>query len=72
MDDNQEECDCSTGPFCRHWNDPSACEEKCARCGHSCSDHGSVGSGTPCAADGCDCPGWIGENEIDTPPGNKP
>lgn len=27
-----------TGPFCRHWSDPSDCELNCV-CGHRCAEH---------------------------------
>lgn len=30
-----------SGPFCKHWGDPSDCEEVCARCGHPCCAHGA-------------------------------
>lgn len=28
-----------TGPFCRHYSDPSDCELNCVTCGHRCTDH---------------------------------
>lgn len=49
-----------TGPFCRHYNDPSDCDEPCARCGHKCSEHGGGwDNNEPCEHDGCACPGFV-------------
>lgn len=28
-----------SGPFCRHWGDPSDCDELCLSCGHKCCNH---------------------------------
>lgn len=37
---DMDDFDCyETGPFCRHWSDPSDCEEVCSNCGHGCMDH---------------------------------
>lgn len=45
-----------SGPFCRHWADPSDCEERCFRCGHSCGAHHPDDD-----CDHCDCAGWLDE-----------
>ena len=49
-----------SGPFCRHWGDPSDCDELCATCGHRCTDH-SYGNGEPfeCMVDDCKCEEWV-------------
>lgn len=54
-DDDSEWPD--SGPFCRHWSEVGDCDEKCARCGHTCSDHGSLGDDSRCRV--CDCPAWV-------------
>ncbi len=28
-----------SGPYCRHYSDPSECEDVCSWCGHRCADH---------------------------------
>lgn len=43
-----------SGPFCRHYHDPSDCDLTCAKCGHRCPDHDYT-DGT-CME--CDCPQW--------------
>ena len=43
-----------SGPFCRHWDDPSDCQLRCI-CGHLCRDH-FVGNSTKCYE--CDCAEW--------------
>lgn len=53
LDDEGEREEYDSGPFCRHWSDPSDCDEKCARCGHLCSAH----SFDDCSQ--CDCPEWV-------------
>jgi len=55
---DEDSSDYDSGPFCRHWSDPSDCEEVCAACGHHCRDH-DLGSDSFCYADGCDCPAWV-------------
>jgi hypothetical protein len=48
-----------SGPYCRHWDDPSDCETTCARCGHDCGDHPSpAGDEMACHAAGCACVAW--------------
>ena len=50
-----------SGPFCRHWSEPSWCEEKCAACGHGCQSH-EFGEG--CFACGeCECKEWKDRND---------
>lgn len=36
--DEDEDPGYDSGPFCRHWSDPSDCEELCV-CGHKCCEH---------------------------------
>jgi hypothetical protein len=59
-DDEAE--DWNSGPFCRHWGDPSDCNEKCAACGHWCSAHSQSDTLQDCRE--CDCAGFT-----DDPPG---
>lgn len=49
--------DYSSGPFCRHWGDPSDCEETCAECGHRCGIH--YGDDGECHDSGCKCLKWV-------------
>lgn len=51
-DVDREEWD--SGPFCRHWSDPSDCNELC-KCGHKCSEHAY---GDYCVVDDCTCDGF--------------
>ena len=46
--------DHDTGPFCRHFSDPSDCEITCQACGHLCRNHGYG----PEACGDCECPKW--------------
>ena len=43
-----------SGPFCRHWGDPSDCDIRCAACGHRCGIHGD----DSCDESGCSCTEW--------------
>lgn len=47
-----------TGPFCRHWGDPSECDEVCATCGHKCSRHDIDPDDSECMVQDCDCKKW--------------
>jgi hypothetical protein len=38
MEDETDFVDFETGPFCRHWSDPSDCDRQC-KCGHECCHH---------------------------------
>lgn len=58
-EDTDREID--SGPFCRHWGDPSDCEELCA-CGHTCAQHGR-GERSDCYEDGCDCAAFVEADE---------
>lgn len=46
-----------SGPFCRHYSDPSDCDEKCAACGHECRRHDQYDPGE-CLEDNCTCNAW--------------
>ena len=35
-DDPEDE----SGPYCRHWDEPSECVRRCAKCGKECRIHG--------------------------------
>lgn len=50
--------DYQSGPFCRHWADPSDCSKVCACCGHSCSAH-DYG----CDEYGCGCKEFVDAEE---------
>ena len=52
--------DYDSGPFCRHWGDPSDCEEKCGSCGHGCAWHWY--DGNACHNLFCICTSWIDKN----------
>ena len=43
-----------SGPFCRHWDDPSCCTEVCV-CGHRCIEHVFT---KPGECDRCECNEW--------------
>jgi hypothetical protein len=42
--------DMDSGPFCKHWSDPSSCSMVC-KCSHKCHKH----AGTVCNETGCGC-----------------
>jgi hypothetical protein len=50
--------DYESGPFCRHWSDPSYCAHECARCGHECNAHNGY-LDDRCDVRGCDCEAWL-------------
>ncbi len=50
-DDVDTEKDFDTGPFCRHFHDPSDCEKRCT-CGCACKRHG-YGDDSECMDCGC-------------------
>jgi len=52
-----------TGPFCRHFHDPTDCPEVCEACGHKCSEHDYIDM-SPCLVDGCTCRAWK-ENKME-------
>jgi hypothetical protein len=49
-----------SGPYCRHWSDPSDCDVSCATCGHLCGMHWDIGC-MQVLDDGkdCDCNQWL-------------
>lgn len=49
-DDELDGNEWDSGPYCRHWGDPSDCGSECATCGHQCCQHGQG-----CIVDGCAC-----------------
>lgn len=61
MSEETADYDCyagyDSGPFCRHWDDPSECGERCLSCQHRCVDH-EFGDSAECDEDGCECRGW--------------
>lgn len=59
-DEDSQEWD--SGPFCRHFGDPSDCAEVCARCGHRCVDHQYGDGESFCLDEDCDCPSWEDED----------
>ena len=59
MSDYWEHADFDTGPFCRHWSDPSDCDEMCV-CGHECHNHSNYEEGM-CTL--CECEEFRDEEE---------
>jgi hypothetical protein len=55
--------DYESGPFCRHWGDPSDCPIVCLGCGHRCSHHGAEDGLSGCNDYECDCEAWSEEQE---------
>lgn len=53
----------NSGPFCRHYGDPSDCETECGACGHSCHYHHDE----ECMVEGCQCAGWEEKEEQSKP-----
>jgi hypothetical protein len=49
-EEEQEEVEYDSGPYCEHWFDPWECEELC-KCGHMCKQH----PGSCCLVEGCPC-----------------
>lgn len=58
-----EEGDYESGPFCRHFGDPSFCDDVCQGCGHGCSRHAAMDGDTECLEDACNCGAWIEADE---------
>lgn len=58
-DEDDGFCDYDSGPFCKHWSDPSDCDELCATCGHMCCRHGY--STEECYVDDCKCEQFVDE-----------
>jgi hypothetical protein len=56
--DDNDWSDYETGPFCRHWGDPSDCDRECKRCGHKCPRHGFGNDNSACMEEGCQCQSW--------------
>lgn len=50
IDDETEDSDWESGPFCIHWDDPGDCNDLC-KCGHTCTQHG----GGHWSCEVCDC-----------------
>ena len=70
--DETEGPEYDTGPFCRHYGDPTYCDHLCGRCGHKCSEHDQDGEASgKCNHTGnetgedCTCPDWKPEGEND-------
>ena len=59
-DDDYDDGIIDSGPFCVHYGDPCDCEEKCARCGHTCASHS--GGREICYLDECDCEAFVDED----------
>ena len=62
MEDEQDDLDWSgyeSGPFCRHWGDPSDCDAQCKACGHLCSQHAYDEGDTYCFVEDCECDEWV-------------
>lgn len=54
MEEEIDWTDYESGPFCRHSSQLGDCDELCAACGHTCSEHWSDG----CDHEGCLCMAW--------------
>lgn len=63
MSDDDDWSDYETGPFCRHWLDPSDCDIECETCGHHCCKHGFGNDDSACMVEGCTCEKWMPEVE---------
>lgn len=57
--EDTEEIEWETGPFCRHWSDPSDCDALC-KCGHKCCEH-SIWEDYECKE--CDCQRFVDEDD---------
>lgn len=58
MTEEEGDREYDSGPFCRHFSDPSDCSEPCVMCGHPCREHPSDGG---CSGETCLCPAFMGE-----------
>lgn len=61
MTNEQDFTDYESGPFCRHFSDPSDCEIECDRCGDRCGRHDAAEGSTECNE--CECPAWVEPEE---------
>ena len=58
-EDEDDEMPIESGPFCRHFSDPTACEIVCEACGHTCAEHDQGGKDEgACRVDNCECTDW--------------
>lgn len=62
FEQDEEDLEHDTGPFCRHYSDPSDCELDCVACGCRCPFHDYANG--ECMD--CDCRHYVDpeENEI--------
>lgn len=58
MDGTYDWSNYDTGPFCRHWSDPSDCDRLCANCGHRCTMHAFEDGERMCYEPDCRCATW--------------
>lgn len=58
-EEEAEEPEFESGPYCWHWGEPGDCDHPCLResCKHPCKDHGAE-----CRVEGCGCPGIMYES----------
>lgn len=69
MNDEQD-VEYDSGPFCRHWGDPSDCAEVCGNCGHKCTVHSFE---SPGECNDCECKEWAeGTGHPADSPGLRP
>lgn len=54
MSEPEDFVEYNSGSYCRHWDDPASCEDKCGACGCECRDHGMDNDCASCEK----CPGW--------------
>lgn len=66
-DEEEQETEYDTGPFCIHWSDPADCEEICATCKHWCRAHG-LGE---CNEGGCKCVKFKDQDDSSEPKESK-
>lgn len=63
--------DYESGPFCRHWSDPSDCVIACENCGHRCPEHAYDSGDRACQVDDCECIAWEEPESSGVPPGGN-
>lgn len=56
-EENEEDAEWNSGPFCIHWFGYFECDMICLECKHTCAKH--MGGHEACTIGGCDCSTFV-------------
>ena len=57
-EENDDDLEYESGPFCMHFGDPADCDELCV-CGHQCHEHSYWDDDHGCEVEGCSCTKFV-------------